>query len=110
MPTGASVAFGVNRELLDGAFGHSTPITMKERRVIYKLVLLLLGIALLAEVSACRAFFHVCTHARQYDDTGFMLSLIQGFNEHGRLYRETLSRYGPFFSEFYFVIGKLLHV
>ena len=61
-------------------------------------------------VSVYRAFFHVFTHAPQYDDTGFMLSLIQGFNEHGGLYRETFSRYGPFFSEFYFVIGKLLRV
>lgn len=84
--------------------------TMRERRIISKPLLLFPGIALLAMVSVYRAFFHVFTHAPQYDDTGYMLSLIQGFNEHGGLYRETFSQYGPFFSEFYFVIGKLLHV
>jgi hypothetical protein len=83
---------------------------MRVPRIIYKPLVLFLGIALLAEVSVYRAFFHVFTHAPQYDDTGTMLSLIQGFNEHGGLYREIYSPYGPFCSEFYFVIGKLLHV
>ena len=83
---------------------------MRVSRIIYKPLVLFIGIALLAEVSVYRAFFHVFTHAQQYDDTGTMLSLIQGFNEHGGLYREIYSPYGPFCSEFYFVIGKLLHV
>lgn len=83
---------------------------MRERRIIFKLLLLFFGIALLALVSVYRAFFHVFTHARQYDDTGYTLSLIQGFNERGGLYRETFSSFGPFFSESYFVIGNLLRV
>ena len=84
--------------------------TMRVRRVIYRPLLLFLGIELVAIISVYRAFFHVFTHAPQYDDTGTMLSLIQGFNEHGGLYQEIYSPYGPFCSEFYFVIGKLLRV
>ena len=39
-----------------------------------------------------------------------MLSLIQGFNERGSLYRETFSQYGPFFSEFFWVVDRVLGV
>jgi hypothetical protein len=63
---------------------------------------------LLAAASAYRAFFDLFSYFAEYDDTGFMLSLIQGFNEHGGLYREIFSPYGPFFSEFYLFVGRTL--
>jgi hypothetical protein len=71
--------------------------------------LFVLGATLLAAVSAYRAFLDLFSYFAQYDDTGFMLSLIQGFNEHGALYRELFSPYGPFYSEFYFLVGRILH-
>ena len=39
-----------------------------------------------------------------YDDTGYMLSLIKGFNQHGHLYQKVFSQYGPFYSEFYYLV------
>ena len=65
---------------------------------------------MLAAGSAYCAFFDLFAYYAQYDDTGSMLALIQGFNERGGLYRETFSPYGPFCSEFYLFIDRILNV
>ena len=68
------------------------------------------GASLLAAASAYRAFFDLFSYFAQYDDTGSMLSIIQGFNERGGLYRQIFSPYGPFCSEFYLFVGRILSV
>lgn len=75
-----------------------------------KVLLFVAGASLLAGASAYRGFLVLCCYFANYDDTGFMLTLIQGFNERGSLYRETFSQYGPFFSEFYWFVGRILSV
>jgi hypothetical protein len=75
---------------------------------VRKFPLFVAGAALLAAASAYRGFFDLFSYFAQYDDTGSMLAIIQGFNEHGGLYRETFSPYGPFFSEFYLFVGRTL--
>jgi hypothetical protein len=77
---------------------------------VRKFALFVAGASLLAAASAYRAFFDLFSYFAQYDDTGSMLSLIQGFNERGGLYRETFSPYGPFCSEFYLFVGRILRV
>jgi hypothetical protein len=77
---------------------------------VRKFLLFVAGASLLAAASAYRAFFELFSYFAQYDDTGSMLSLIQGFNERGGLYRETFSPYGPFCSEFYLFVGRTLSV
>lgn len=76
---------------------------------VRKFLLFIGGATLLATASAYRAFFDLFSYFAQYDDTGFMLSLIQGFNDHGGLYREVFSPYGPFYSEFYLFVGRILN-
>lgn len=66
--------------------------------------------ALLAGVSAYRGFLKLFTRLNAYDDTGYMLSLIQSFNQSGGLYRDVFSQYGPFYSEFYFILDRLLGI
>lgn len=75
---------------------------------VRKVALFVAGATLLAAASAYRAFFDLFSYFAQYDDTGSMLSLIQGFNERGGLYRETFSQFGPFYSEFYLFVGQTL--
>jgi len=75
-----------------------------------KLLFLSLSIATVAGATAYRGFLELFSVATPYDDTGFMLSLIKGFNERGHLYQETFSQYGPFYSEFYYVVCGLLGV
>ena len=75
---------------------------------VRKFSLFVAGAMVLAAASAYRAFFDLFSYFAQYDDTGMMLSIIQGFNEHGGLYRETFSPYGPFCSEFYLFVGRTL--
>jgi hypothetical protein len=77
---------------------------------VRKVLLFVAGASLLAGTSAYRGFLVLCCHFANYDDTGFMLTLIQGFNERGSLYRETFSQYGPFYSEFYWFVGRILSV
>jgi len=77
---------------------------------VRKFPLFVAGAALLAAASAYRGFFDLFSYFAQYDDTGSMLAIIQGFNEHGGLYRETFSPYGPFYSEFYLFVGRMLSV
>jgi hypothetical protein len=77
---------------------------------VRKFLLFVAGASLLAAASAYRGFFDLFAYFAQYDDTGSMLSLIQGFNERGGLYRETFSPYGPFCSEFYLFVGRILSV
>jgi hypothetical protein len=77
---------------------------------VRKFLLFVAGASLLAAASAYRAFFDLFSYFAQYDDTGSMLSLIQGFNERGGLYREIFSPYGPFCSEFYLFVGRILSV
>jgi hypothetical protein len=73
-----------------------------------KLIFFALGIAALACATAYRGFLELFSVTTFYDDTGYMLSLIKGFNEHGHLYQATFSQYGPFYSElYYFVCGVL---
>ncbi len=69
-----------------------------------------LGGALLTVTLGCLAFLHLFTSIAPYDDTGYILSLVENFNAHGALYRETFSQYGPFFSEFYFLVARVLQV
>jgi hypothetical protein len=76
---------------------------------VRKFLLFVAGATLLAAASAHRAFFDLFSYFAQYDDTGFMLTLIQGFNEHGGLYREIFSPYGPFYSEFFLFVGRILN-
>ncbi len=54
--------------------------------------------------TAYRGFFELFSVILPYDDTGFMLSLIKGFNQHGHLYQKVFSHYGPFYSEFYYFV------
>jgi hypothetical protein len=68
---------------------------------------LLLGALLL---SGAIGFMALYSHFAEYDDTGYMLSLITWFNRHGGLYETTFSQYGPFYSEFYWVLQKILHL
>jgi len=75
---------------------------------VRKFAFFVAGSTLLAAASAYRGFFDLFSYFAQYDDTGFMLSLIQGFNGHGALYREIFSPYGPFYSEFYLFVGRIL--
>lgn len=75
-----------------------------------KFALFFAGASLLAAASAYRAFFDLFSYFAQYDDTGSMLSLIQGFNKRGGLYRDIFSPYGPFCSEFYLFVGRILSV
>ena len=79
-------------------------------RPVRKVLLFVAGASLLAGASAYRGFLILCCHFANYDDTGFMLTLIQGFNERGSLYRETFSQYGPFYSEFYWFVNRILCV
>jgi hypothetical protein len=55
---------------------------------VRRLPLFVAGATLLAAASAYRGFFDLFSYFAQYDDTGCMLSTIQGFNEHGGLYKE----------------------
>src|SRR4051794_27818589 len=75
-----------------------------------KFPLFLAGALVLAAATAYGAFFELFSYFAQYDDTGFMLSLIQGFNERGSLYRQTFSQYGPFYSELYWCFGRVFRV
>ncbi len=75
-----------------------------------KFALFFAGASVLAAASAYSAFFNLFSYFAQYDDTGSMLALIQGFNEHGNLYRNHSGGYGPFYSEFYWFVGKVLRV
>jgi hypothetical protein len=68
---------------------------------------LLLGALLL---SGAIGFMALYSHFAEYDDTGYMLSLITWFNRYGGLYETTFSQYGPFYSEFYWVLQKILHL
>jgi hypothetical protein len=77
---------------------------------VRKGIFLAAGALLLAGASVYRAFLSLFCSFTTYDDTGYMLSLIQGFNERGNLYRETFSQYGPFYSEFYWFVGRILNV
>jgi|GEM_PF-3270124 len=60
--------------------------------------------------TAYRGFLELFSVTLPYDDTGYMLSLIKGFNEHGHLYQATFSQYGPFYSEFYYFVCGVLGV
>ncbi len=75
-----------------------------------KLLFLSLSIGAVACATAYRGFLELFSVATPYDDTGFMLSLIKGFNERGHLYQETFSQYGPFYSEFYYLVCGVLGV
>lgn len=75
-----------------------------------KLIFFSLSILAVACATAYRGFLELFSVATFYDDTGYMLSLIKGFNEHGHLYRETFSQYGPFYSEFYYFVCGVLGV
>lgn len=75
-----------------------------------KVFLFAAGTLLLAGASAYRAFLILFCNFTEYDDTGYILTLIQSFNERGSLYRETFSQYGPFFSEFYWFVDRILSV
>lgn len=77
---------------------------------VRKFFLFVAGATVLAAASAYRAFFDLFAYYAQYDDTGSMIAIIQGFNERGALYRETFSSYGPFCSEFYLFLGRTLSV
>jgi hypothetical protein len=59
-----------------------------------------LSTAAVACAAAYRGFVELFSATAFYDDTGYMLSLIKGFNEHGHLYQAIFSQYGPFYSEF----------
>jgi hypothetical protein len=65
---------------------------------------------LVACVTAYRGFFELFSHFSFYDDTGYMLSLIRGFNEHGHLYQAIFSQYGPFYSELYYLVCRICGV
>lgn len=75
-----------------------------------KVSLLAIGTLLLAGACGYGAFLNLFCNLADYDDTGYMLCLIQGFNERGSLYRDIFSQYGPFFSEFYWFVGRILRV
>ncbi len=75
-----------------------------------KFSLFVAGATVLAAASAYRAFFDLFAYFAQYDDTGAMLALIQCFNERGGLYGEVFSAYGPFCSEYYLFVGRILSV
>jgi len=66
--------------------------------------------AAVACATAYRGFLELFSVRTPYDDTGYMLSLIRGFNEHGHLYQATFSQYGPFYSEFYYLVCGVLRV
>ena len=69
-----------------------------------------LSTAAVACATAYRGFLELFSVTTPYDDTGYMLSLIKGFNEHGHLYQATFSQYGPFYSEFYYLVCGVLGV
>src|ERR1051325_1185450 len=71
----------------------------KQRWVFFSLSTLAVACA-----TAYRAFLELFSVIRPYDDTGYALSVIKGFNEQGHLYQKVFSQYGPFFSEFYYFV------
>ena len=79
---------------------------MAARRFLF----LFLSTAAVACATAYRGFLELFSVTKFYDDTGYMLSLIKGFNEHGHLYQLTFSQYGPFYSEFYYFVCGVLGV
>lgn len=75
-----------------------------------RLLFFSLSTAAVACATAYRGFLELFSVTTPYDDTGYMLSLIKGFNEHGHLYKAIFSQYGPFYSEFYYVVCGVLGV
>jgi hypothetical protein len=69
-----------------------------------------LGITVVACLLGYHGFLELFTKLAFYDDTGYMLSLIKSFNENGHLYKSTFSQYGPFYSEFYYLVSRVLRV
>ena len=75
-----------------------------------KFLLFLVSVTVVCCATAYRGFLELFSGTAYYDDTGYMLSLIRGFNEHGHLYGLTFSQYGPFVSEFYYLVCRCFGV
>jgi hypothetical protein len=43
-----------------------------------------------------------------YDDTGYVLAIIQNYNHGKRLFVDLFSQYGPFYTQYYYFLGTLI--
>jgi hypothetical protein len=66
-----------------------------------------LAFAAAAALLTCAAAMMMFSVFMFYDDEGYVLVTLRNFAEHGNLYREVYSQYGPFLYVFYYALHEL---
>ncbi|HVS99638.1 MAG TPA: hypothetical protein VHE08_03905 [Solirubrobacterales bacterium] len=66
-----------------------------------RLIVALLGFAAITAATALIAHPKMFTGFVAYDDEGYMLTALKSFVNHGHLYDQVFSQYGPFYYEFW---------
>ena len=66
-----------------------------------------LAFAAAAALLTCAAAMMMFSVFMFYDDEGYVLVTLRNFAEHGKLYREVYSQYGPFLYVFYYALHEL---
>jgi len=66
-----------------------------------------LAFAAVAALLTCAAAMMMFSVFMFYDDEGYVLVTLRNFAEHGKLYREVYSQYGPFLYVFYYALHEL---
>jgi hypothetical protein len=71
----------------------------RRREPRFRLPLALLAFAAVTLITALIAHPRMFTGFMGYDDEGYMLTALKGFVNHGHLYDDVFSQYGPFYYE-----------
>ncbi|HEY2717482.1 MAG TPA: hypothetical protein VGI73_14790 [Solirubrobacterales bacterium] len=75
-----------------------------------RLLVAVVGFALVTLVTALVAHPRIFTGFANYDDEGYMLTALKGFVNHGHLYDDVFTQYGPFYYEWWGGIFSLFGI
>lgn len=75
-----------------------------------RIIVAVVGFAAVTLVTALLAQRRISVGFANYDDEGYMLTAIKGFVNHGHLYDEVFTQYGPFYYEFWGGIFSLFGI
>src|SRR5262245_1323385 len=63
-----------------------------------------LCVVIVAWVAGIQVFQDLPSH----DDTGYVLAIIQNYNQGKKLFVEVFSQYGPFYTQYYYVLAHVI--